>query len=92
MLDLGKAFESQKKDAELLTADRIAGISAQAGEAEFLAKLGTAEGEKQATVNRLIIAGLELREDAARVQFEQTASVEDEKNYGEEGGAKPDDY
>jgi hypothetical protein len=73
-----QAVEDTIKGVEILNQAQITGLEQQADEAEFLAKLGAAQGENEKIVNARMLEGLELRRDAAELQFAQTQSAADE--------------
>ena len=73
-----QAVESTIKGLETLNQVAIRGLEEQAAEAEYQAKLGEARGDSEKLTNLRIIEGLELRKDAAELQFAQTQSAADE--------------
>jgi hypothetical protein len=72
------AVEDTLKGLNALNEAAIKGLTEQADEAAFLSELGEAQGENQQVVNARLIESLELRRDAAELQFAQTQSTKDE--------------
>lgn len=73
-----QAVESTIKGLETINQAQIKGLEAQADEAEHLAKLGAAQGASEKLTALRMREALELRRDAAELQFLQTQSAKDE--------------